>query len=282
MAYRVAIGLPIICLSVLATYHRGGNFPYWQHTPHIDANSSVQSRSLLQATTRVGGDKGTRWRPEILIGYPLTFNPWKLAVFKGTFERVSGWTIKWLELEDPEKAMNILSSGEANLVVGTSMDIARALSRNLDAKIVWIQQDLDDSAGLMIHKRFHVEGPPSDDNPGISVPQDLKGKRIAAYWGSVQHYALIRFLEQYAIPFIEANSFEYSTYKYRKENGLVPVYYDHDPDQTLLLAMEPAQIREAWAAGTIHGAWVGFPDMYEFLKDGFSMITNRELSSWRW
>ena len=48
---------------------------------------SVQSRALLQnARVGAGSNAGARWRPEIVIGYPLTFNPWKLSVFKGTFE----------------------------------------------------------------------------------------------------------------------------------------------------------------------------------------------------
>ena len=49
---------------------------------------------LLYTISPTTAQSGVKWRPEIVIAYPLTFNAWKLAIFKGTFERVTGWTIK--------------------------------------------------------------------------------------------------------------------------------------------------------------------------------------------
>ena len=87
-----------------------------------------------------GADAQVKWRPEVVIAYPLTFNAWKLAIFKGTFERVTGWTIKWLELNDAHKATTTLGAGESQMVVANSLDIANALSRDIDTKIIWTVQ----------------------------------------------------------------------------------------------------------------------------------------------
>ena len=45
-----------------------------------------------------------------------------------------------LELKDAVKAVIALGSGEANMVVANSADIAMAVSRDLDAKIIWTIQ----------------------------------------------------------------------------------------------------------------------------------------------
>jgi len=84
--------------------------------------------------------QSVKWRPEVVIAYPLTFNAWKLAIFKGTFERVTGWTIKWLELSDANKAVVTLGAGESQIVVANSLDVANAMSRDIDCKIIWTVQ----------------------------------------------------------------------------------------------------------------------------------------------
>ena len=65
----------------------------------------------------------------------LNFNPWKLAVNLGTFERVlaqacgvtadsrwqvTGFTIKWLEIVDSYKATVAMANNEVELVVANS------------------------------------------------------------------------------------------------------------------------------------------------------------------
>merc|ERR1711939_1102641 len=67
-------------------------------------------------------------RNEVSIGYMLNYNPWKLAVNLGTFERVTGFTIKWLEIVDSFKATVALANDEVELVIANSADIARAFS----------------------------------------------------------------------------------------------------------------------------------------------------------
>merc|ERR1711959_192372 len=75
-------------------------------------------------------------RKEVSIGYMLNYNPWKLAVNLGTFERVTGYTIKWMEIKDSYKAMVALGNGAVELVVANSADIARAFSRNLPGRLI--------------------------------------------------------------------------------------------------------------------------------------------------
>merc|ERR1711988_1902914 len=79
-------------------------------------------------------------RKEVSIGYMLNYNPWKLAVNLGTFERVTGYTIKWMEIKDSYKAMVALGNGEVELVVANSADIARAFSRNLPGRLIYVTE----------------------------------------------------------------------------------------------------------------------------------------------
>ena len=188
-------------------------------------------------------------------------------MFKGTFERVTGWTIKWLELMDPSKAVIALASGEANMVVASSTDITVALSRNIDAKIVWIQQDLDQNEGLVVHNRY----------TSITRPEHLKGHRIGVRWGSTQHYSLVRFLEQMDIEYQSLYTYQHGEIA----ADIVPHHWEEDLSKVILIPQSEEEMRASWADGSIVAAWVGFPIMYDFKKEGVVMATNRHLGNWR-
>jgi ABC-type taurine transport system substrate-binding protein len=88
--------------------------------------------------------------------------------------------------------------------------VIKLYSREIDAKIFWLMQDLHDSEGLLVHNRYHFDGPESPMNTRcgeydkvncIMEPNDLRGKRVGVWWESSQHYSLTRFLEQLRIPF---------------------------------------------------------------------------------
>ena len=90
---------------------------------------------------------------------------------------------QWLELKDASKAVVSLGAGESQIVVANSLDIANALSREIDGKLIWTVQALDDSEALVVHNRYHFDGPESWPlpNPRIMEPRDLKGKRVGVW-----------------------------------------------------------------------------------------------------
>ena len=64
-------------------------------TPSAAGNVLV----LYGAIEKAQGGSGTAAgcslidRPQVSIGYNLNFNPWKLSINKGLFERVTGYTV---------------------------------------------------------------------------------------------------------------------------------------------------------------------------------------------
>merc|ERR1712166_1627333 len=124
-------------------------------------------------------------RKEVSIGYNLNFNPWKLSINKGLFERVTGYTIKWAEIKDTYKAIVALANDEVQLVVANSLDLGRAMSRQLECRLIWIVEDIHDSEAFIVHNHYHrFNG--YEYGGDISSPLDLRGKVIAVWFGSTQ------------------------------------------------------------------------------------------------
>merc|ERR1711934_1351575 len=95
-----------------------------------------------------------KFRPQISIAYPLTYDPWKLSIFRGTMEKVTGWTIRWLELRDAHKATTAMSNGECSMAVVDSADLALATTRGANWRAIWVMEDLNLQEALIVHNQF--------------------------------------------------------------------------------------------------------------------------------
>lgn len=215
------------------------------------------------------------------IGYPLTYNPWKLSIFKGTMEKVTGWTIQWVEFEDPEKAISALANGESQMVVADSANFAKACSRGVDAKMLWVIEQMDEGEGLVVHNRYAFN---ADYGGAIRSPRDLRGKRVGVYFGSTAHYLLIRFLEQMNLDYDETVD-----YQYGQHCLYTPCHYASDSDKVTVVSLtkgrqfvdeSPGTLWYAWERNEIHAAWVGFPHMHYFKQNGTVMADNNAMSKW--
>jgi len=195
-------------------------------------------------------------------------------------EKVTGWTIQWVEFEDPDKAISALANGESQMVVADSSNFAKACSRGVDAKLLWVIEELAQGEALVVHNRYHRNT--AHGYGTISTPKDLRGKRIGVFYGSTAHYLLIRFLEQMSIDYDETVDYQYGTTCVYE-----PCYYESHPDKVTIVSLErgiqfvnegPGTLWYAWDRTEIHAAWVGFPHLHYFKQNGTVMTTNLEMS----
>lgn len=103
---------------------------------------------------------------EVTIGYQLVYNPHASAILDGTFEKATGYKIKWRKFDSGAKVINAMASGDVHISLGGSSPIAAGVSRGLDIELIWIYEDIASAEAMVVR-----------NGSGIIAPQDLKGKK---------------------------------------------------------------------------------------------------------
>ncbi|RMD61916.1 MAG: taurine ABC transporter substrate-binding protein, partial [Alphaproteobacteria bacterium] len=199
-------------------------------------------KGLVVATClAVLGAGAAQAQKEVTIGYQLIYNPWKVAIVNGDFEKATGYKINWRKFDSGAKVINAMASGDVSLSLAGSSPIAAAVSRGLDLELVWIVEDIASAEAMVVR-----------NGSGIIAPQDLRGKKIGVPFASTTHFHLLFALEQFGI----------------------------DPSEVTILNMQPPQIAAAWERGDIDAAFVWDPALGQIKKTGKVLITSGLLSSW--
>jgi taurine transport system substrate-binding protein len=178
---------------------------------------------------------------EVTIGYQLIYNPWKVAIADGAFEKATGYKINWRQFESGAKVITAMASGDVHLSLAGSSPIAAGVSRGLDVELIWIVEDIASAEALVVR-----------DGSGIMAPQDLKGKKLGVPFVSTTHFHTLFALEQFGI----------------------------NPKDVKILNMTPPNIAAAWERGDIDAAFVWDPALGRIKKNGKVLITSGTLSTW--
>lgn len=178
---------------------------------------------------------------EVTIGYQLIYNPWKVAIADGAFEKATGYKIKWRKFDSGAKVINAMASGDVHLALAGSSPIAAGVSRGLDIQLIWVVEDIASAEALVVR-----------NGSGIVAPQDLKGKKLGVPFVSTTHFHTLFALEQFGI----------------------------DPDSVKVLNMQPNAIAAAWERGDIDAAFVWDPALGRIKKTGKVLITSGQLCKW--
>jgi taurine transport system substrate-binding protein len=178
---------------------------------------------------------------EVTIGYQLVFNPWKVAIKDGTFEKVTGYKINWKRFDSGAKVITAMASGDVDIAMAGSSPIAAGVSRGLPIKLFWIMENINDAEALVVR-----------NGSGIVAPQDLKGKKIGVPFVSTTHFHMLFALEQFGI----------------------------QPSEVQLLNMQPNAIAAAWERGDIDAAFVWDPALGRIKQSGKVLLTSGDLSNW--
>ncbi len=178
---------------------------------------------------------------EVTVGYQLIYNPWKVAIADGKFEKETGYKINWRKFDSGAKVINAMASGDVHIALAGSSPIAAGVSRGIDMELFWIVEDIASAEALVVR-----------DGSGIVAPQDLKGKKVGVPFVSTTHFHMLFALEQFGI----------------------------EPDDVTLLNMQPNAIAAAWLRGDIDAAFVWDPALGRIKETGKVLITSGQLCKW--
>ena len=178
---------------------------------------------------------------EVTIGYQLVYNPAASAILDRTFEKATGYKIKWRKFDSGAKVINAMASGDVHISLAGSSPIAAGVSRGLDIELIYIYEDIASAEAMVVR-----------NGSGIVSPQDLKGKKLGVPFVSTTHFHTLFALEQFGI----------------------------NPKEVKILNMQPPAIAAAWERGDIDAAFVWDPALGRIKKTGKVLITSGTLSTW--
>ena len=178
---------------------------------------------------------------EVTIGYQLVYNPHASAILDGTFEKATGYKIKWRKFDSGAKVINAMASGDVHICLAGSSPIAAGVSRGLDIELIYIYEDIASAEAMVVR-----------NGSGIVSPQDLKGKKLGVPFVSTTHFHTLFALEQFGI----------------------------NPKEVKILNMQPNAIAAAWERGDIDAAFIWDPALGRIKKTGKVLITSGTLSTW--
>jgi taurine transport system substrate-binding protein len=178
---------------------------------------------------------------EVTVGYQLIYNPWKVAIADGAFEKETGYKIDWRRFDSGSKVITAMASGDVDIALAGSSPIAAGVSRGIDMQLFWIVEDIASAEALVVR-----------DGSGIAAPQDLKGKKLGVPFVSTTHFHTLFALEQFGI----------------------------QPDELQVLNMQPNTIAAAWGRGDIDAAFVWDPALGRIKDSGKVLITSGQLCGW--
>jgi len=196
-------------------------------------------------------------RPKVRIGYELTYTPEKLAMHRGYFEKFTGYDIEWVEITDTSKAISALENGDIDLCTANSLDIARAFTRKAAIRLIYISELMADSQALLVR-----EGYPDR----YEKPSRLAGKRVGAAWGSPEHYLTVRMIEELGLELMTDQRYQYVPNSTQCKAELQPCYFEPRPNAVEIPKLNSQQVEEAFVNGSVHAAFVGFPQMVRLLN----------------
>jgi taurine transport system substrate-binding protein len=197
---------------------------------------------VLCALAAALGAPGTRAADkEVAIGFQLIYNPWKVAIADGVFERETGYAIRWRRYDSGAKVVAAMAAGEVDIALAGSSPIAAAVSRGMQIEVFWVAEDIASAEALVVR-----------NGSGIVAPRDLMGRKVAVPFASTAHFHLLFALEQFGI----------------------------EPGQVQLLNLQPEEIVSAWQRGDIDAAFVWNPALGQIKSTGAVLITSGLLTRW--
>ena len=174
----------------------------------------------------------------VTIGYQDLLVPMKLIVEAADLERATGYSVQWKMYDTGADIMKALAAGEIQLGEAGSSPFTAAATAGQDVRLLWICGDMANAEALVVR-----------NGAGIEKLSDLRGKTVAAPHLSTAHYQLFAALS---------------------EGGLVR--------DVKLLTLKPAQIRAAWDAGKLDGAWLWNPVLGHLKTSGKVLLSAAQMA----
>jgi taurine transport system substrate-binding protein len=182
-----------------------------------------------------------RAQEPVTVAYQLIYNPWKVPMVTGEYEKNTGREIEFRKFDTAGKVMTGLASGDVQIGLLGSAPAATALSRDIGVELFWIIEVIKDAEALVVR-----------DGSGIVAPQDLRGKKMAMPFTSTTHFHTMFALEQFGIPASEVQ----------------------------ILNMSPNAVVAAWERGDIDATFIWDPALSRVKDSGKVLLTSGLLGNW--
>lgn len=167
-------------------------------------------------------------KPDVVrIGYQAIPNAELIAKQLQWHEQALGTTIEWRQFESGRDVNTAIASGSIDIGLVGSSPAAAGLAQGLPYDVIAFYDVIGDSEALAVRD-------------SITTFADLKGKTLAAPFGSTTHYSLLQVL---------------------KLNNI-------GQDEVTLLDFNPSDLLAAWTRGDIDAAYVWQPTLQKLYDDG--------------
>ncbi len=187
-----------------------------------------------------GGQEGEGGKPARLrIGYQVIPNGAPIVKNQRWLEETLGIPVEWQQFDSGANVNRAVAAGSVDVGLAGSSPVANGISSELPYKVAWIYDIIGDAEQLVVKK-----------DSGVQDVAGLKGKKVAAPFGSTTHYSLLTTLSQ---------------------SGL-------DSEQVDVIDLEPEDIVAAWDRGDIDAAYVWNPSLAKIKKDGEVLMSSARLA----
>ncbi|MCY4487952.1 MAG: ABC transporter substrate-binding protein [Deltaproteobacteria bacterium] len=196
-------------------------------------------KTALALTAVLIGISGSAHAAGVRIGYQLVYGPWKAGMKAIEAEGFGGRGIEFVKFTSGSEVVDAMASGSVDISFIGSSPMAAGYSRDVDLQVIYVHDNIHNAEALVV-----------DDS--ISAPQDLRGKTIAAPFGSTAHFHLMFALEQFNIP----------------------------PQALGVIDLSPPDMAAAWERGDVNGGFVWYPALGRMKQRGRVLISSGDLSNW--
>ncbi|GHJ97205.1 glycine/betaine ABC transporter substrate-binding protein [Streptomyces sp. NE5-10] len=148
--------------------------------------------------------------------------------------------IRWVRFDSGGDVNTAVIAGAVDLGLLGSSPVTKGLSAPLDIpyKVLWIHDLIGDNEALVARKE-------------IGSVAALKGRKVAAPFGSTAHYSLLAALDAAGLSAADVS----------------------------LVDLQPQDALAAWQRGDIDAAYVWTPSLTELRKSGKVLVTSREIAA---
>ena len=193
---------------------------------------------MLELASPVGAEEAPA---KITVGYLNLVNAQLVTKHLGLLAKeMPGVEIKYIKVGGGGDMLRAIAGNDVDFGGIGNPPTAVGVTRGLPIKGIFVINMLD-----------YVEAMVVRTSKNITSFKDLKGKTVAAPFGSTTHYLLLQAL---------------------KDEGV-------DPASMKIIDLAPSDIAAAWARGDIDAAWFWEPNLDKAVKDGgHIMITSGEMA----
>ncbi len=238
MSYRslFRVALPVLLLLVALSACGGAPQAAAPTAAPTSAPTDAPTSAPTDAPTAVAQVPLPTGYPEITIpnkpakvriGYQVIPNAELLAKHLGWYEQVLGVPIEWKQFESGRDVNTAIAAGGIDIGLVGSSPASNGVSQGLPYDVIAIYDVIGNAEALAARA------------PITSIA-DLKGKKIAAPFGSTTHYSLLQIL---------------------KLNGI-------KSEDVTLLDLNPSDLLAAWTRGDIDAAYVWQPTLQKLYDSG--------------